>query len=366
MPKSVVVIGAGVVGLATAWSLCREGFTVTILEKNDHLAGETSSKGSGVIHAGMMSPEPLKNHLCLRGRELLYEFAQHYDVPHKKLGKLIVATSEAELASLQNLLETAPAKGVSDLEWLSAEEVRRREPAVQCAAAVFSPSTGIIDNLAYAQALASEITKLGGRIHLSTPVTSITRASRTYLITSQNQAKIEADWVINATGIAATAVARLISDFPSELIPENVWVMGHYYQYRHSSPFSHLVYPLPEQHGLGIHSVPKLSGECWFGPDTHQVARPDYQLADFSSERTERFYDSVRRYFPALADGDLTPHHVGIRPKLRPNTAGQRDFVIQTPAEHGCPGLINLFGIESPGLTASLAIGEKLIQEMTV
>lgn len=345
-----VVIGAGVVGLAVARALARSGREVLVVERHDVIGSETSSRNSEVIHAGIYYPTgSLKAELCVRGKALLYDHCQSHQVPHQRIGKVIVATSEDQFAVLEGYRRQARINGVGELPWLTADEVRALEPEVAALCGVYSPSTGIVDSHAYMLSLVGDLEAAGGMIAFLTEVTSIERLSTGCRVHCADFS-LDAEIVINAAGLSAPAMAaRLGGDW------RGFYAKGHYFTLSGRSPFKHLVYPVAEAGGLGVHVTLDLGGQAKFGPD---VVWQDDDDCSFDNVDVARFVEAIRRYYPGLDPGRLHPGYTGVRPKLAPASASAHDFVIEGPTDHGVPGLVNLLGIESPGLTASLAIAE--------
>ncbi len=357
-----VVVGAGVIGLAIARALARAGREVLVLERAHAIGTETSSRNSEVIHAGIYYPPHLaKARWCVAGRQMLYRFCAEYGVPHRRCGKLIVATDEAQLPQLERLRQQALANGVDDLRFLDRDRVRALEPEVRCVGALLSPSSGIIDSHAYMLALQGDAERHGATIAFGTTVVG-GRAGGDGIELHTEGAQpfaLRARTVVNSAGLGAQRLARSIEGVPAQTVPPLFLAKGNYFVLAGRSPFSRLVYPLPEPGGLGVHVTIDLAGQARFGPDVEWVESIDYAV---DACRAERFYASVRRYWPALADGLLAPGYAGIRPKIEKPGGSNTDFLIMGPREHGVAGLINLFGIESPGLTASLAIAEYVAQ----
>lgn len=354
-----LVIGAGVVGLAVARSLARRGREVLVLEAEDAIGTGISSRNSEVIHAGIYYPPgSAKARLCVEGRRKLYEYCESRGVPFRRCGKLIVATDEAQLPKLRTIRDTARANGVEDLEWLEADEARRLEPDLRCAGALLSPSTGILDTHAFMLSLQGEIEANGGAVLCRTPVTGghVAGALLVRCGSGIDAAEIEASVLINSAGLHAQQVARLLGA-PEPSIPPLRYAKGNYYVLEGRSPFQRLVYPVPEPGGLGVHLTLDLAGRARFGPDVEWIERLDYTV---DPERAAHFYREIRRYWEALPEGALQPAYAGIRPKLGGPDAPSADFVIQGEEAHGIHGLVNLYGIESPGLTSSLAIAERV------
>ena len=352
-----VVIGAGVIGLAVARALSLQGREVVILEAADAFGTGISARSSEVIHAGIYYPRgSLKARLCVTGRELLYPFCARTGVEHRCCGKLIVATSDEQIDDLRLIHGAASANGVA-LEWLTDAAARELEPELVCRAALFSPLTGIIDTHGYMQALLGEAEAAGAILAVRNHVMRLwLQSSSILLAVNQNERPdLRANLVINCAGLHATQVAASIEDFPADHIPRMRYARGHYFSTTGRAPFRHLIYPVPEPGGLGVHLTLDLAGQARFGPDVEWVDELDYQV---SLERADRFYDAIRRFWPALQQGQLVPAYAGIRPKLSGPGEPAADFRIDGPDLHGVSGIINLFGIESPGITASLAIAD--------
>jgi L-2-hydroxyglutarate oxidase LhgO len=353
-----VVIGAGVVGLAVARALALAGREVVVLEAESAIGTVTSSRNSEVIHAGIYYAKgSLKARLCVRGKALLYAYCDAHGVPYRRCGKLIVATSSAQLPELDAIRSKAAGNGVHDLHALSRAEALAREPALDCVAALESPSTGIIDSHALMLALQGEAEAHGAMLALRSPVVGgeVTGDGIVLDVAGDEPMLLSARCVVNSAGLQAQAFARALQGFPPASVPPAHYAKGNYYALAARSPFSRLIYPIPEAHGLGVHLTLDLGGQARFGPDVEWVDHLDYSV---DARRAEAFYGAIRAYWPGLPDGALAPAYAGIRPKLHAPGEAARDFLIQGPREHGVPGLVNLFGIESPGLTASLAIGE--------
>ena len=355
-----LVVGAGVIGLACARTLARAGKEVIILEQHNTFGTETSARNSEVIHAGIYYPAgSLKASLCVEGKKQLYDFCRQHGVAHRRCGKLIVATSAAQDAKLAAIQKRAEANGVNDLCLLTAAEAKALEPQLHCTSALLSPSTGIVDSHALMLALLGDAEQHGAVLALETPVISASVCGNSIEVVTggESSTKLRANVLINSAGLAAPLVAKRISGFPQACIPQAYFAKGNYFSFIGKSPFSRLIYPVPEPGGLGVHLTLDLSGQARFGPDVEWIDEIDYEV---NAKRSERFYDAIRQYWPELSDEALQPAYAGIRPKIAGPNAPAADFVIQGPAVHGIPGLVNLFGIESPGLTACLAIGERV------
>ena len=355
-----VVIGAGVVGLAVARALALSGREVWVLEAGEGIGIGISSRNSEVIHAGIYYPTgSLKARYCVEGKEMLYAYCAERGVPHRRLGKLIVAADEAELPVLERIRAKAAENGVGDLVPLSGEAAREMEPALRVAGALHSPSTGIVDSHALMLSYQGEIEAAGGSVACHAPVLGgrVSRGGFCLEIGGEEKMTLECEALVNAVGLHAPDVARKIAGVPPETIPTAYLCKGSYYSLLGRAPFSRLIYPVPEKAGLGVHLTLDLGGQARFGPDTQWVDHEDY---DVDIARSENFYAAIRRYWPALRDGALSPGYAGIRPKISGPAEPSADFRVSGPAEHGIGGLVNLFGIESPGLTASLAIGKSV------
>jgi L-2-hydroxyglutarate oxidase LhgO len=355
-----VVVGAGVIGLAVARALARAGLETVIVERHRSFGTETSSRNSEVIHAGIYYPPgSLKARLCVRGRELLYDYCAEHGVPHRRVGKLIVATHESQIGALQRLLAQARANGVDDLRLIDRAVLRAAEPAIAGVAVLESPSTGIVDAHALMLALLGDAEAHGAGIAYRTEIeAACVRPGHIELrLVGEDEPQIAARWLVNCAGLEAPALLGRIEGFPADWRPRARLAKGSYFSLQGRSPFSRLVYPLPEPGGLGIHMTLDLGGRARFGPDVEWVETPDYTV---DPGRAARFYDAIRRYWPGLPAGALEPAYAGIRPKISGPGEPAADFRIDGPADHGVPGIVSLLGIESPGLTASLAIAEEV------
>jgi L-2-hydroxyglutarate oxidase LhgO len=353
-----VVVGAGVIGLAIARGLAQAGREVIVLEAAESIGTVTSSRNSEVIHAGIYyKAGSLMARMCVSGKRALYQYCTDHRIPHRNCGKLIVATTPQESEKLHAIRAHAAANGVDDLQTLSGKAARELEPALRCEAALLSPSTGIIDSHAYMLALRGDAEDAGAVFAFHTPLVGAKAQEDCIQIDAGGNTpmSLQCRALVNAAGLEAPAVARSIDGMPIDLIPPAYLAKGNYFSCSTRAPFSRLIYPVPEPGGLGVHLTLDLAGQARFGPDVEWVDRIEYGV---SPARAERFYPAIRRYWPALPDGALMPSYSGIRPKIVPPAVAVQDFVIQGPRNHGLPGLINLFGIESPGLTSSLAIAD--------
>jgi L-2-hydroxyglutarate oxidase LhgO len=358
-----VVVGAGVVGLAIARELALAGREVVVLEAEDAIGTHTSSRNSEVIHAGIYYPKgSLKARACVEGRHLLYEYCATHGVPHRRCGKLIVATDERQLGELGAIRSKAHANGATDVDWMAKDEVARLEPELFCTGALHSPSTGIIDSHALMLAYLGDAERAGAMLALKSPLERAMARAEGFELRVAGADPIACSVLVNSAGLRAPSVARAIEGYRPELAPRELYAKGNYYSLTRRSPFSRLVYPVPEPGGLGVHVTLDLGGQARFGPDVEWVERIDY---DVDPRRAERFYAAIRRYWPGLPDGALAPGYAGIRPKTAGPGEPAPDFQIQGPRRHGVPGLVQLYGIESPGLTASLALARAVREELS-
>jgi len=352
-----VVIGAGVVGLAVARALALSGREVLVLEACSAIGTQTSSRNSEVIHGGMYYPTgSLKAQLCVRGNRLLYDYCAARGVAHRRCGKLIVATNVDQLAQLQRIAQQAQANGVADLCWLEAGAAQALEPALHCVGALQSPSTGIVDSHGLMLSLLADLENSGGVLALNSPLALAECAKGAIELVAADGTRLTARSVVNAAGLQAPALAARFAGLDARHVPSAHFAKGNYFALAGRSPFVRLIYPVPEAAGLGVHLTLDLGGQARFGPDVQWVGSPDD--TQVAPERSTAFYAEIRRYWPDLPDGALVPAYAGIRPKISGPGEPARDFCIQGPQDHGVPGLVNLFGIESPGLTSCLAIAE--------
>jgi L-2-hydroxyglutarate oxidase LhgO len=361
----VVVVGAGVVGLAVARALARAGREVVLLEAADAIGTGTSSRNSEVIHAGLYYPPgSLKARLCVRGRDMLYGYCAAHGIEYRRCGKLIVATEPAQHAALQALKARAEACGVHDLQWLSAAQAQALEPQLRCTAALLSPSTGIVDSHGLMLSLLGEAEAHGTMLALKSPLRQLRREGDGFVLQvgGDEGMQLRASAVVNSAGLFAVQLAAAFEGLPSQHLPPIHWARGHYFACPGKPAFTRLIYPMPDEAGLGVHVTLDLGGQMRFGPDVQWIDRTEPGAEDYrvQPERAAPFADAIRRYWPALPDGALQPAYAGIRPKLAGPGEPAADFVIAGPETHGVPGLVNLFGIESPGLTAALAIADEV------
>jgi L-2-hydroxyglutarate oxidase LhgO len=360
-----VVVGAGVVGLAVARALARRGDQVIVLEAEARIGSHTSSRNSEVIHAGIYYPRgSLKARLCVRGRELLYAYCAEHKVEAQRIGKLIIACDPSEEAALANIQRAAVDNGVDDLRPLSASEIARLEPHVRASAGLFSPSTGIIDSHGFMTALKLDAEQHGAIVQLRTRCLGAAPVPGGYEVRyagSDEVGVLACTRLVNAAGLWAPTLAKELAGLDPSTLPTAHYAKGHYFYLHGQSPFRHLVYPVPVRHGLGIHVTLDLAGHVRFGPDVSFCEGVDY---DFDETRADAFVEAIRRYYPAIDGAQLTPGYIGVRPKLGPALAAASDFIVHGPAQHGCAGLVSLFGIESPGLTAALALAEHVSEQL--
>jgi L-2-hydroxyglutarate oxidase LhgO len=354
----VLVIGAGVVGLAVARAAARAGHDVVVAEQAGAIGTGISSRNSEVIHGGMYYPTgSLRARHCVRGRRLLYDFCATHGVAHRKYGKLIVATDDAELAKIESIAAQGRENGIEGLELIGGNAARVLEPELSCIGALHSPETGILDGHGFMLALRGELEDAGGAIAFNTPVTGAAlKAGQWQVAFGGSEAGTASfDALVNCAGLGAQALARSIEGYPESRVPRLVLAKGNYFSYTGKPVFSRLIYPTPMPGGLGVHVTLDLAGRVRFGPDVEWIERENY---DVDAKRADVFYARIRRYWPGLRDGMLAPDYAGIRPKLRGKGEPQADFLVEAPAQHGLPGLVQMFGIESPGLTSSLSLAE--------
>jgi L-2-hydroxyglutarate oxidase LhgO len=353
-----VVVGAGVVGLAVARSLALAGREVLLLEAESHPGTVTSARNSGVIHAGLYyTPGSFKARFCVAGNRALYDYCKARGVEHHNCGKLIIANGDEEEQVLLHLLERAHRNDVPDVRLISGTEAHRLEPEVRCTAALLCPTSGIVDQHPFMLALQGDMENAGGTLVVNCVVESLARIDGGYLLKTggESATELQARFVVNSAGLGAVDLLNRIEGYPRERIPVMRLGRGNYFTVAERSPFKHLIYPVPHAAGLGIHATLDLGKRVRFGPDVEWIDRIDYSV---NASRAPLFYEAIRRYWPRLEAGALTPDYTGIRPKLHGPGEPQPDFRIESPVDHGLPGLVNLLGIESPGLTSSLAIGD--------
>jgi len=361
-----IVIGAGVIGLAIARELALAGRDVIIVDAAASIGSGTSSRNSEVIHAGIYyRPGSLKAKLCVEGRALLYRYCEERQVAHRRCGKLLVATGPGQAERLQGIAAHAALNGVRDLQPIDTAQARELEPALQCTAALLSPSTGIVDSHALMQQLLADAEAGGAVLALQTEILAARKTSGGITldaVTSDGEEmQLSASLVINAAGLSAPQLARRFEGLPAACVPTPFFAKGNYFSLSGKTPFSRLIYPLPEDGGLGVHLTLDLAGQARFGPDVEWLDIENERAIDYAvdARRADGFYAAIRRYWPDLPDAALQPSYAGVRPKLA-RGGPEQDFIVSTPAQHGFAGLINLFGIESPGLTSSLAIAREV------
>ncbi len=364
-----VVVGAGVVGLAVARTLARSGREVIIVERADAIGTETSARNSEVIHAGIYYPEGSnKARFCVAGRDMLYAYCAERGIAHQRCGKLIVASSAAEMERFQGLMARAHANGVTDLVPLEASEVARMEPEISCVGALLSPSTGTVDSHGLMLALQGEAEEHGAMLALNTPVEAAEATNSGFAVHTGGAApmRITCRELINSAGHGAIPLALNTAGLDDLLVPTPHQAKGVYFSLMGKSPFSRLIYPAPDEASLGIHATIDLAGQTRFGPDVEWRETVDSAEFDFEVDpaRGDTFYAAIRKYWPGLEDGALVPDYSGMRPKICGPGEPAADFMISGPETHGVPGLVNLFGIESPGLTSSLAIAEEVLSRL--
>jgi len=355
-----IVIGAGVVGIAVARELAEQGREVLLLDGESSFGTQTSARNSEVIHAGIYYPEnSLKAYHCVRGRNALYQYCKSRAVPFRQCGKLIVATSESQRPVLDQVIEHAKAANVHDLVLLSATEVANLEPAVNAVAGILSPSTGIIDRHSFMLTMIGEFEALGGTVAYQTPILGGGAADGLITLNTggPDAFSIAAKIVVNCGGLGATQLAASIQGMPTHLVPTPYYAKGNYFTYQGRVPFSHLIYPVPEPGGLGIHLTLDLGNQARFGPDVEWTEKPDFEV---NGSKQAAFYEAIRHYWPDAEKHRLAPSFAGVRPKITAPGDPAGDFVISGPDDHGVQGLYNLFGIESPGLTSSLSLADAI------
>ncbi len=359
----VVVVGAGVVGLAVARTLALAGREVLVLEAATAIGTGVSARNSEVIHAGLYhATGSLKARLCVLGNKLLYAYCEAQGVAHQRCGKLIVATTAGQVQQLQDIARQARGNGVNNLKLLSQQEALQLEPELACEAALLSPHTGIVDSHALMLALQADLERAGGTVVLRTALARAVLGADGIELTVADDTRLRCKVLVNAAGLLAPALARQFAGLALSHVPTAFFAKGNYFALSGKAPFSHLIYPLPEAAGLGVHLTLDLGGQAKFGPDVQWVDSADDLRVD--PQRGDVFYQAIRRYWPRLQEGALQPAYAGIRPKISGPGQPAVDFVIQGPRVHGHAGLINLFGIESPGLTSALAIGEAVLDQL--
>lgn len=360
-----IVLGAGVVGLAVARELALAGHDVLVIEQSEAIGTGTSSRNSEVIHAGIYYPAgSLKARLCVQGKAMLYSYCQERGIPHRRLGKLIVAANPQQTRELAAIQARARANGVDDLYQITGEQARELEPELACDAALVSPSTGIVDSHALMLSLQGDAENAGGQCVFHTRFESgRIRPDGLFEVRFEGQETmtLTTRMLVNAAGLSSVHVAGKLQGLSPQFIPQAWLCKGNYFTLSGKAPFSRLIYPMPNQAGLGVHLTLDMGGQAKFGPDTEWVDSEDYSL---DARRADGFYEAIRSYWPGLADGALQPGYTGIRPKITGPGQPAADFRVSGPAEHGVPGLVNLFGIESPGLTSSMALAHAVASSL--
>jgi len=356
----VLVIGAGVVGLSVARAAARAGHDVVVAEKTSGIGNGISSRNSEVVHAGLYYPPgSLRARHCVHGRHMLYEFCSSHGVPHRKCGKLVVAANEAELERVTAIAAQGRANGAEGLEVIDGKAARALEPQLQCFSALRSPETGILDAHAYMLALRGDLEDAGGAIAFKTPVAGATRRDGQWAVRfgGNDAGTFAFDALVNCAGLNAQSAALGIEDYPATRVPRQVLAKGNYFTFTGNPAFTRLIYPTPMPGGLGVHVTLDLAGRMRFGPDVEWIEHENYEV---NPKRADIFYERIRTYWPGLPDHSLAPDYAGIRPKLTGKGEPAADFMIDAPPQHGLPGLVQLFGIESPGLTSSLSLAEEV------
>jgi L-2-hydroxyglutarate oxidase LhgO len=360
----ILVVGAGVIGLAVARAAALAGHDVIVAEAADGIGTGISSRNSEVIHAGLYYPTgSVRARHCTRGRRMLYDYCASHGIPHNKCGKLLVATSEQEMTKVEAIRAQGEANGVEGLTMIGGNAARQLEPELWCIGALSSPESGIIDGHAFMLALRGDLEDRGGMIAFDTPIERMEIASGQWRVEfgGAEPGHLDVDALVNAAGLGAQALARRIEGYPHAQVPRLVLAKGNYFAYAGRPVFRRLIYPTPVDGGLGVHVTVDLAGRMRFGPDVEWIEREQYAV---DPSRAESFYARIRSYWPGLPDNSLVPDYAGIRPKLTGPGEPAADFMIAGPAEHGLPRLVNLFGIESPGLTSSLSLAEAAVEAL--
>jgi L-2-hydroxyglutarate oxidase LhgO len=360
----VLVVGAGVVGLACARALALKGHEVIVAEAANAIGTMTSSRNSEVIHAGLYYPTGTKRAVhCPRSRRMLYDYCASHSVPHRKCGKLVVATNDKEAAGIEKIYKQSQINGCENVELIDAAAAKRLEPHAYCVTAMLSPETGIIDSHGYMRALRGDLEDLGGMVAFNTPIERLVLAGNCWRVHfgGADPQQITVDAVVNSAGLGAQKLAHATEGYPQERVPPLYLAKGNYFSYGGRPVFSRLIYPVPIPGGLGVHVVLDMGGRMRFGPDVEWIDKEHY---DIDPHRAGSFYASVRTYWPALPDNSLVPDYCGIRPKLTGKGEPAADFLIDGPADHGLPRIVHLFGIESPGLTSALSIAAEVVGQL--
>ncbi|HEY7244353.1 MAG TPA: NAD(P)/FAD-dependent oxidoreductase [Xanthobacteraceae bacterium] len=362
----VLVVGAGIVGLAVARALALAGHEVVVAEAASTIGTGVSSRNSEVIHAGLYYPSgSLRAYHCPRGRRRLYELCASHGVPHRKCGKLVVATSPGELARLEALLKQAQLNGVEGVEIIDAAAAQALEPELACVAALHSPETGIIDSHRFMVALLGDLEDHGGAVAFNTPIERIARTPAGWeaCFGGNDPQSVLFDGVVNCAGLGAQKLARATQDYPSDGVPRLVLAKGNYFGFLGRPVFSRLIYPVPVPGGLGVHVTLDIAGRMRFGPDVEWIEEESYDVAP---ARAAGFYKGIRTYWPKLPDNSLAPDYAGVRPKLTGPGEPAADFMLQGPQQHGLERTVHMFGIESPGLTCALSLADEVLDYLSI
>ena len=360
-----VVVGAGVIGLACARRMAKAGFRTLVIERNETFGTGISSRNSEVIHAGLYyRPGSLKARLCRPGRDMLYDYCDSHQVPHRQVGKWIVATEEAQEEQLKSILTNALANGCEEVRWLEKAEIRKNEPALLASRALCSLRTGIVDSHALMLSLLGEVEDAGGDVVFRTSIKTVRVESTGFAVNLDDEdgTCVRSNHLVNATGLQATEFAHCIEGLSSQHIPSTAFAKGNYFSYAGRCPFQRLIYPVPEAAGLGVHLTLDMSGRARFGPDVEWVNEPDYRVND---NKRDQFYQSINAYWPDCEPEKLIPGYSGIRPKIKLASGYADDFIVQMESVHGIRGLVNLFGVESPGLTSCLSLAEYVYKQLS-
>ncbi len=357
----VLVIGAGIIGLSVAREIAKKGIDTIVVEKNRFAGTEISSRNSEVIHAGIYYPkDSLKTKFCIDGNIKLYDYCEKYKIPFNKCGKLIVATSDDEKYKLEKIIDNANKIGLVNVQFLSKKEINKFEPELECSEALFSPSSGIVDSHSMIQSLLTELQYLSCTVAFNSKVEKVNPEKNglvTEVFGNNESIFIRSRSLINCAGLSSQSIAKKINGLNQNLIPKQYLAKGTYFTTSKKAPFKHLIYPVPENHALGIHFTLDLSGKVKFGPDLEWINKEDYST---DNRNRKKFYDEVKKFWPNIHEDELVPDYAGIRPKISGPNDPSADFIIQFPQQTEISGLVNLFGIESPGLTSCLSIASEI------
>jgi L-2-hydroxyglutarate oxidase LhgO len=360
-----VVVGAGIVGLACARHIAKAGFSTLVIEREDSFGTGTSSRNSEVIHAGLYyRPGSLKATMCRSGRDMLYEYCASHQIPHRQVGKWIVATDATQEDRLQAIGRNAKANGCDEVRWVEKAEVVRTEPALRAINVLSSPRTGIVDSHSLMLSLLGGLEDAGGNVVYKTSIKSVCAKDNGFSIHLDDEEGtcIRSNRLLNASGLRATEFAKCIEGLGEEFIPETTFAKGSYFSYAARSPFQRLIYPVPEAAGLGVHLTLDMAGRARFGPDVEWIDELDYRVDE---SKREQFHQAISTYWPDCEIGKLIPDYSGVRPKIRLTSGLADDFVVHTESVHGIRGLVNLFGIESPGLTSCLSLADYIYEQLS-